>query len=117
MKELSFEDIGGMVVTLRAKGDVTRGCVVGVTGRESVGIPEPDGGICGVVQDLAGDGLVSVQMKGFVSVPYTGNVQPGWVSLVANGSGGVQKAGAGVTGHDFLLVSSDSQQRTAVILL
>ena len=117
MKEISFEDIGGVVVTIRAEGAVAKGKVVGMASKERVGVPAANEGVCGVALDVARDGVASVQVRGFATVAYSGSLQPGWVSLVANGSGGVQKAGTGVTGHEFLLVSSDPQSRTAVILL
>lgn len=116
-KELSFEDIGSVVVTLRAETGVEKGHAVGLSGKERVGVPAANGQVCGVVLDVAEDGMASVQVKGFATVAYSGSVTPGWVSLTANGSGGVQKAGADAAGHECLLVSTDPVSRTAVILL
>lgn len=117
MKELSFEEIGSVVVTMRAESGVERGHAVGMAGKERVSVQALNGQVCGVVLDLTEDGMASVQVKGFVTMSYSGSVTPGWVSLVANGSGGIQKAGAGVTGHECLLISSDPAARTAVVLL
>ena len=58
-------------------------------------------------------GLAAVQVAGFATVAVSGSVGVGYVSLCADGQGGV-KAGSG---REYLVVSVDENAGTAVIML
>ena len=56
-----------------------------------------------------------MQVKGFLTLPVTGSVALGRVSLEADGTGGVQTATTG--GVTALVVSVDAAAKTAVVCL
>lgn len=59
---------------------------------------------CGLVIHRRGN-FCSVQLEGFVTVPYTGNTPAmGWTQLAANGTGGAKTSSSGRT---YLVVDAD----------
>ena len=50
---------------------------------------------------------------------YSGNTVPtaGWISLTADGSGGVKVPGSGEKGRECLVVQVDSQEKTVGLFL
>ena len=61
------------------------------------------------------DELVTVQYRGFVTLPYTGTAPAvGYANLAANGSGGVKTASGG---RSLLVVSVDPTAATVCVLL
>ena len=112
MSKISFEGIGEMVATFVCEEGVAAGQVVKMTDNGTVG-PCGDGeAFCGVAMEPRKGGA-AVQVKGFVTVPYTGELTLGWATLAANGSGGVK---ANSTGVQALVVSVDGVD-TAVVCL
>jgi hypothetical protein len=96
MKEkVSFDGIGEKLVTFYAGEDVKVGQVVKVSEDSTVG-PCADGDkFCGVAVNLRG-GCAGVQMEGFAQVTCEDTaVTVGYVTLAADGKGGVKKADAG----------------------
>lgn len=96
---ISYEEIGQVVVTCPAQEGVSEGAVVKMdAGGAVVGCAAGDR-FCGLCLAVAGDGCAAVQMGGFVSVACVdAAVTPGWAALTADGTGGVKKAGAGTRG-------------------
>ncbi len=113
MKKVSFEGIGQMVVTMAVAEGVKAGDVVNMQDNGAVGPCMEGGTFCGVVLDQRG-GYGGVQLKGMVKVTYSGKLSVGWVTLAADGMGGV---GAADTGVRALVVERDSVEKTAVICL
>ena len=71
---------------------------------------------CGVVLAQAADGKAcTVQLGGLATVVYSGTApQTGWVTLVADGAGGVKAAGAG---HAYQVVCVDTAAKTVTFVL
>ena len=112
MSKFSFEDIGAVVATFAAGSGVKGGQVVKVTENGTVDACSDGEAFCGVALEPR-QGGAAVQVKGFVTVPYTGELTLGWTTLAANGSGGVK---ANSTGVNALVVSVDGVD-TAVVCL
>ena len=106
---VSFEEIGRLAVTFAQSGcKAGQVCKLNADGKA---VPCAAGDkFCGIVEGVRG-GYAAVQVAGFAAVPYTGSVSTGFVSLCADGAGGV-KAG---TGKEYLVVRVD--EKTAVIKL
>lgn len=106
---VSFEEIGRLAVTFTQDG-CESGQVCKVSANGTV-VPCAAGDkFCGVVEGVRG-GVAGVQVAGFATVAVSGSVNVGYVSLCADGTGGV-KAG---TGREYLVVSVEAD--TAVIKL
>ena len=68
----------------------------------------------GVIAGVRGE-LVTVQYRGFVTLPYTGTAPTvGYNALVANGAGGVKTASGG---RNLLVTSVDTTASTVCVLL
>ncbi len=116
MKQISFESIGAVVATFQCGDDIAMGEVVMVTDSDTVEASSTSGAFCGVaLSDEEENGYVAVQVGGFATVSYTGTVAKGFVTLAADGSGGVKTVTSG--GREHLVVSVDSTEGTAVIRL
>lgn len=110
---ISYEGIGEVMITLGLEEEAKPGMVVCM---EDSGWARPceDGELfCGVVikKDWY-DG--SVQLKGCVSVTYSGDLDLGRVRLVADGEGGVRMAENGV---DAVVLDVPYEGNVAVICL
>ena len=93
---ISYEAIGQVVVTCQAEENVLEGQVVKMSGNDTVAPCAAGDAFCGVAGDVAEDGFVAVQVKGFVTVPCADStVAAGCMSLVADGNGGVKAGGDG----------------------
>ena len=112
MSKISFEDIGSVVATFLADSGVKGGQVVKLTGNGQVGPCSAGDAFCGVALEPRKGGA-AVQVKGFVTVPYTGELTLGWATLAADGSGGVKANATGVTA---LVVSVDGESSAVVCL-
>ena len=116
MKQVSFEEIGAVAATFLAGENAKKGQMVGLSAANTVDACAADGRFCGLALDVSPDGVASVQVAGFAQVPCTdGTVLPGWTALAADGSGGVKKVSTG--GREYLVVSTDADAGTAVVLL
>ena len=93
---ISYEAIGQVMVTCQAGENVLEGQVVKMNGNDTV-VPCAAGEtFCGVAGDVAEDGFVAVQVKGFVTVPCADStVTAGYMNLAADGNGGVKAGGDG----------------------
>ena len=113
MSKVSFEDIGAVIATFAQDG-VKPGQVVKITANGEVGACSANDAFAGQAQSVRG-GFAGVQVKGFLTLPITGSVALGRVSLAADGTGGVQTASTG--GVPALVVSVDAAAKTAVVCL
>ena len=115
---ISYEGIGEWCATFVC-GAVSEGDIVKVSANGTVGKCTAGDGFCGVVAAMGRDGKAcSVQLGGLVRVPYSGETAPAVFSeLVADGSGGVSKAGENQSGSSYLVLSVDSAAGKAVIKL
>ena len=110
---ISYEAIGQVMVTCQAEETVLEGQVVKMKGNDTVAPCAAGEAFCGVAGDVAEDGFVAVQVKGFVTVPCTDStVTAGYMNLTADGTGGVK---VGDNGIKVLVMSVEDG--TAVIYL
>ena len=112
MNKISFADIGAVTATFMTEGEVQGGQVVKLTGNGKVGPCLDNDKFCGAALTPR-LGAAAVQVKGFVEVPCSGSITPGWAVLAADGRGGVKTAPSGVN----VLVVSAEPDGTAVLCL
>ena len=112
MNKISFADIGAVTATFLTESGEQGGQVVKVTGNGRVGPCLDNEKFCGVALKPR-LGAAAVQVRGFVEVPCTGGLTPGWATLAADGKGGVKTAPSGVE----VLVVSAREDGTAVLCL
>ena len=119
---VAFEGIDRLVVTFLA-GDVTAGKPVVMGGEGSVKNASSGQMPVGVALH-ARDGHAAVQLKGFVTVQYSGTSAPalGWTALVADSAGcvsipGLRAAGSRESGRMCLVVARDSEKKTVDLFL
>ena len=94
---ISYEAIGQVMVTCQAEQSVMEGHVVKMNGNDTVAPCAAGDIFCGVAGDVAEDGFVAVQVKGFVTVPCADStVTAGYMALAADGNGGVKAAAEGI---------------------
>ena len=92
---------------------VKPGQMVKITANGEVGACSANDAFAGQAQSVRG-GLPGAG-EGFLTLPITGSVALGRVSLAADGTGGVQTASTG--GVPALVVSVDAAAKTAVVCL
>ncbi len=110
--EIGFEEIGYLEATFYWDGG-DLGVVCKPSSNKGVEDCNDGDNFCGIIRSIH-HGFAGVQLEGFAQVDYTGNaLSVGYATLCANGSGGV-KSGAG---REYLVVSVDTIQKTAVIKL
>ena len=107
---ISYEEIGQVLVTCPAEKSVVRGQVVKM-GANGLVAPCANGErICGLAVSVAEDGCAAVQMRGFAQIPCTDSgVKPGFVKLVSNGTGGLRKASSEGACTEALVMSNDGE--------
>ena len=113
MKKLGYEGIGEVVVTVAVSEEMERGTPVCMEGNGAVRPCQADEMFCGVALGRRGE-FGAVQVKGFVTVPYSGELAVGWAALAADGDGGVCKSESGLK---YLIMEVDEDEYTAVICL
>lgn len=103
--KVSFEGVGEVVATFHADDGVKAGQVVKLSGNAAAA-PCADGErFCGVAVTDCKSGCAGVQTAGFAQVSCADSaVTVGYVSLAADGSGGVKKAAGG---QEYLVVADD----------
>ena len=119
---VSFHGIGQWFATFLApavgEGETcktTEGTVVKIGAAGTIAACAAGDAFCGVIAAGGKDGLCSVQLGGFVTLPYTGTVPAlGLSALAADGNGGVQSL---ETGREYWVVASDEAAQTVTILL
>lgn len=110
---VSFEGVGQVCATFLG-GKLTEGEVVKVTENGTVGTCAADDGFCGVAI-CCKDDACTVQVRGFVTVGYSGTAPGmGWRTLAADGKGGVKAAEGGV---NCLVTDVDAAVKTVTMML
>ena len=116
---ISYQGIGEWCATFCCD-DLTEGSVVAVTDNGEVDECSAGDIFCGVVRSVTHDGTAcSVQLAGLAEVSYSGDDVPeiGYNELVADDNGGVAVAGDDDAGMNYLVISVDTDAKTAVIKL
>lgn len=111
--KVSFTGYGENVLTFEAENSVAEGIPVKISANGTVGVCAPGDAFCGVAVNVR-NGFAGVQLKGFVTLPYTGTVALGQQVLAADTDGKVKTGTAGVTA---LVVDIDeTAQKIGIIL-
>jgi len=114
MKTFSYEEIGNVTATFFSEDELKEGGLAELNGSQTVCECTEGHKFCGVTRTCR-DGVVAVQLRGFVKVPYSGPLPLGYGDVVADGKGGI-KDGNG-NGVSVMVISTDYDERTAVIWL
>lgn len=111
---VSFEGIETAVVTFR-ESNVTAGYPVAVCASGTVGNAASGVAPAGIALNVR-SGCAAVQVKGFVTLSYSGTTAPalGWASIKADGTGGVCAADGG---RMVLVVEKDETEKTVGLFL
>lgn len=122
---VSYDGVGQVCATFLGT-NISEGHVVKLTGNGTVGECAAGDSFFGAAL-CAKDDACTVQVRGFVTVPYSGTAPTaGWTALTADGGGGVKaaesasagtKAAAGDTGRKYAVASVDTAGQTVTILL
>jgi len=86
---------------------------------KTVILPSVEDKFMGVLKQIdAGDGVATVQVEGYVTLPYTGTAPGvGHKELVANGAGGVKTPATAGTGIYYWIVDGDATAQTVTLKL
>ncbi len=111
---VSFEGFDEKVLTFNTSEDLESGTLVKLSGNGTVTACGEDDGFIGVVIDKRKN-ICSVQVGGFVTLPYEG-AAPGlnYQTLCAASEGAVT---AGESGRQYLVTAVDSEAGTVGIIL
>ena len=114
--KLSFEGIGQWCATF-AGSEITPGTVVKISAAGTVSACSAGDAFCGAALCGSGDAC-TVQLGGFVTVPYTGTAPAvGLSALTADGSGGVKSAGESDSSVSCWVADQNETAKTVTILL
>lgn len=112
---IKFNGLMNEVVTFKTATAITNGYPVKVSANDTVAAASNGNVFCGVAVNRSG-GLQSVQLKGYVELPYTSTAPTvGYSLLVANGSGGVKVDAT--NGRAYLVVKVDTANGKVGIIL
>ena len=114
--KVSYEGIGRLCATFAGSG-LAEGEPVSVSANGTVAACAEDGEVMGVVAAVSrGKDACSVQVEGFVTLPYSGTAPAvGYRSLAADGDGGVKTAQS--SARSRLVVDVDTAAGTVTFLL
>ena len=92
-----FTGYGENLLTFKTENEEILGCPVTTVSNDTVALAEADTAFCGIAVSVRG-GAAAVQMAGYVTLPYSGDM-PGYgvQKLASNGAGGVMVSENGVS--------------------
>ena len=109
-----YEQIGQVCATFASRGESAPGQVCSICNNDTVELCGVECDFCGIVAQSHGD-YVSVIVKGFVTVPYTGSdPSVGYVSLSGDGTGNIRTC---PDANSYLITKVDTVNKTVTILL
>lgn len=112
---VSFDGIGEMAVTFEATADVKAGYPVKMSGNCKVDVCNDGDSMSGVAIYVSEDNYATVQLKGYISMEYSGTTAPavGYCYFLADGTGKVKvDTAAEKTGREYLVVDVDATAKT-----
>lgn len=113
---INFQSIGSEFVTFAAGGTLKEGAVCKVGANDTVQPCSAGDNFCGVACTPK-KGMVAVQLRGFVSVQYTGSAPTvGYCALVADGTGKV-KVSSEADARSYLVANVNTTAGTVCLLL
>ena len=111
---ISMQGIGESCLSAKKGSAATVGYPCHFSANDTVADSANGAVFSGVIAGVR-DELVTVQYRGFVTLPYTGTAPAvGYATLAANGAGGVKTASGG---RSLLVVSVDTTDSTVCVLL
>lgn len=111
--KFSYEGIGALCATFAADGDIEKNAPVKLTDNGTVAACADGDGFIGIASACRG-GVATVQLKGFVRLPYTGSAPSlGFQSLTASAAG--VKTGTGT--EKVLVTNVDTAKMTVEFML
>ncbi len=111
---ISVNGFGENVLTFKAADGLTSGVPVKMSANDTVSACAASNIFCGVAVEVSG-AYAGVQLKGFVTLPYTGTAPTvGITALSANGSGGVK---ADTNGQKYLVTNVNTASATVSFML
>ena len=111
---IHFDSIGQECVTFRASGNLAAGVPCKVSANGTVAAAT-SGDFMGVTRSAAKGGVVAVQLRGFVTLKYSGTAPTVGYSTLAAATGGKVKVDESAMSR--LVVSVDEDNTTACVLL
>jgi hypothetical protein len=113
---VSFKGYKESLATFLAASGLLAGVPIKISANDTVDSCVVGDSFCGVATGV-GRGYASVQMSGFVTLPYTGTTAPsvGYGLLAGDGDGGVQVVTTG--GRSMLVLQVDTVENTVGIML
>ena len=106
---VSFEGIGELAATFKTSGTVETGDVVKIAGNGTAAACAGGDVFCGVVIGVSEDGYATVQLRGYVTAPYTGTKPDLGYAKLAAGSDGVA---VNNNGREYLVIDVDETAGT-----
>ncbi len=111
---VSMQGVGASCLSAKKGTAATAGYPCHFSASDTVANSANGAVFSGVIAGVRGE-LVTVQYRGFVTLPYSGTAPAvGYATLVANGAGGVKTASGG---RSLLVVSVDPTASTVCVLL
>lgn len=111
--KVSFQGIGEQIATFEAAEGVQPGKPVKLSANGTVALCAAGDTPCGVAVNVRG-GFAGVQLSGFAELPYTGTLNLGRQSIVADANGAVKAATSG--GVPVLVVYAESVGKVAGVI-
>ena len=114
---ISFQGIGARIVTVKASGNLKKGDLCYFYVNKTVAPCASGAGFSGKVIEVYDDGSASVQIGGFIEVPYTDATPMSTLdlqSLVCTDAGSVHRDAGG---RKYLVVSQDTKNKMLGIML
>ncbi len=111
--KVKFDGYNEQLLTFECTSNVVVGAPVKMVGFETVTVCSEGDEFIGICRGVR-DGFASIQVAGYVEVPYTGSITFGNLILAADGSGGVKIAD---TGTSYWAVTADTTKKTVGILV
>ena len=111
---ISMQGIGASCLSAKKGSAATAGWPCHFSASDTVADSANGAVFSGVITGVRGE-LVTVQYRGFVTLPYSGTAPTvGFAILVADGAGGVKGAQSGDT---YLISNVDTTAKTVCVLL
>ncbi|MGN0537655.1 MAG: hypothetical protein ACI4M3_06730 [Acutalibacteraceae bacterium] len=111
--KVKFDGYGEKLLTFECTESVKAGDLVKIVGSETVGVCSSGDKFIGVCKTVR-DGFASVQLSGYIELPYSDSITVGNAVLTADGSGGVKISESGTS---YWVIAVDTVNKTAGILM
>lgn len=115
MKNISYRGFNSSALTFESDAEFKKGDPVAISAAGACSPAEEDDLFIGICVSVRGN-LITVQMEGYVEVPYSGTApECGWGLLCADGDGGVAVSEG--TAAVYRIISVDTVNKTVGFIL